>query len=130
MRLRQPCLPITKSKDPAQFSRNFGEWLSNNFGKDFFEGYIFRHLYNALGQLYGLSQEDRSLNMGHSTIANDKHYKPRNSKNRKLREQMLSKTPAMPYEIAKKELEHLEIDLSQDIVKTILQCIYRLEETT
>ena len=128
LKLQQPHLPITKSKNPDGFSDNFSKWIERNFGKEYSQTYIFRHLYNALGQLYGLSQEDRALNMGHTVAANDKHYKSRNSKNRKLRKQMLSKSTAIPYEIAKTELEHLGIDLSQDVVKTILNCIYRLED--
>jgi hypothetical protein len=125
LKLREPSLPIIAGKLCNGFSETFSQWTERNFGIS--QAYAFRHLYNALGQQYGLNQETRALNMGHTVAANEGHYKQRNKRNNKVRKALLTVKNPLPYETAILELEHIGIDLNHSEVKLILRTIYQLD---
>ncbi|MGB3533332.1 MAG: recombinase [Microcoleaceae cyanobacterium] len=90
--------------------------------------YALRHLYNQLGEMYGIPQEIRARAMGHSVQTNDSVYKRRS--NFKTSIDILTKHSKQPlsYEAAIEELIRLKFDTDSPEVKAILRVIYRLTE--
>ncbi|OCQ97532.1 hypothetical protein BCD67_24735 [Oscillatoriales cyanobacterium USR001] len=125
LKLREPRLPLVDCARPGVFCEVFTSWTERNYGIK--EAYVFRHLYNAIAQQYGIPQETRALNLGHTVAANERHYKGRNKRNLKTRKLLLTAKHPLPYEAAKSELELLGVDLQAPDVQLLLRTIYQLE---
>ncbi|ERT05160.1 putative 1-deoxy-D-xylulose-5-phosphate synthase [Lyngbya aestuarii BL J] len=124
--IRDISLPITKSKKVTAFNHNHRERLKS-YGCPISQAYVFRHLGNQLGEMYGVPQEIRARSMGHSTIQNDTTYKKRS--NFKTTIDILTNHSKMPLSlnVAKDELERLGFDLEDKSVQAILRVIYQLD---
>jgi hypothetical protein len=90
--------------------------------------YAFRHLYNQMGEMYGVPQEIRARSMGHSTATNDSVYKKRSNLRTSI--DILTKHNKQPltYEVAVEELKRLQFDVNSPELAAILRVIYRLGE--
>ena len=124
--IRDISLPITKSKKAGGFNSNHRKRLIS-YGCPVSQTYVFRHLGNQLGEMYGIPQEIRARSMGHSTQQNDSTYKKR--KNLKTTVDILTNHSKMPlsYDMAKDELERAGFDLNDNSLKAILKIIYQLD---
>ncbi len=89
--------------------------------------YAFRHLYNYLCELHGISQENRARRMGHTKAAND-IYKTRQGFTENLAiVENSGKPQPLPYDIAIAKLQELGVDTELPDVKLILRVIYRID---
>ncbi len=89
--------------------------------------YAFRHLYNQLGEQYGIPQEVRARSMGHSTITNDTVYKRRSNFQTTIN--ILTKHSKQPLslELAKQKLKESGVNTENSLAKLILSVVYQLK---
>ncbi|MGK7945725.1 MAG: hypothetical protein AB4058_14785 [Microcystaceae cyanobacterium] len=92
--------------------------------------YAFRHLYNQLGEMYGIPQEIRARSMGHSTIVNETVYKKRSNVQTTIDLLTNSSKQPMSLEMAKESLMNKGIELSNETVKNVLMVVYQLDNLT
>ena len=86
--------------------------------------YAFRHLYNQLGEMYGVPQEIRARSMGHSVAMNDSVYKRRDNLQTTVDILTNHSRLPLPLRAVEDELERQGVDLGHEMVKLVLGVVY------
>jgi integrase len=134
LNIRHPMLPIYNPRPNSKpktkmggFDKAFGDRMKS-CDCPVTQKYAFRHLYNQILEMCGISTPIRSRLMGHSESANTGKYKSRRNFKTELAIINSVNNQPLPYDIAIQELQRLGIDINLPEVKTILRIIYRLKD--
>lgn len=133
LKIRKPLLPIYNPKQGSKpesiltgFDNNFCKRMSS-YNCPITQKYAFRHLYNQLLEMCGISTTIRSRLMGHSETTNSGAYKKR--RNLKTELAIINSTnnrQPLPLEMTLKALQNNGIDTEDSTVKVVLNIVYQL----
>ncbi len=132
-KIKNPLLPEyhpNPQSKPESIAIGFISQFSSrlkNYNCPISQKYAFRHLYNQLGEMYGIPQEIRARSLGHSVAINDSVYK--NRSNIQTTIDLLTNHSKQPLslELAKEALKNNGFDLEDNSVKAILKIIYQVD---
>jgi integrase len=109
------------------FDRNYDKRMES-YCCPISQQYAFRHLYNQLLEMCGISTTIRSRLMGHRETTNMGTYKSRRNLKTELAIINSNHREPLKLDIAKLQLENLGFDLDDPSVKAILRIIYQLDD--
>ena len=133
LKIQNPLLPISSSRKDSKaeskvsrFDNNFSARLKN-YNCPITQKYAFRHLYNQLGEMYGIPQEIRARSLGHSVSINDSVYKKRSNIQTTI--DLLTNHSKQPLSLAlaKEALNNNGFNLEDNSVQAILKIIYQID---
>lgn len=134
LKIKNPLLPVYKPRSnskPDSVLVGFDNQFScrmKNYNCPVSQKYAFRHLYNQLLEMCGVSTTIRSRLMGHSETTNSGTYKKRRNLKTELAiiNSTANKQP-LPLDAAMSQLTLVGINVEDPSIKAVLNIVYQLD---